>query len=62
MCGAGRLLGGRGSLFEKSSAKTLNELQRFSLCRQSASDLVAVTYGVGLFGLNSGVPAKRVVV
>ena len=41
--------------------KLLNMLHQFSDCRQGVSELTAVKYGIGLFGLSRRVPAKSVV-
>jgi len=53
--------GRRDAAFEKAWQNFLNSYSGFVRCRQSALELTAVTYGFGLFGLNRGVPAKRVV-
>ena len=47
---------------KKAWQKLLNDYSGFVGCRESLSDLTAGMYGVGTFGLNSDVPAKRVVV
>jgi len=45
---------------KKAWQKLLNSYSGFVQCRQSVTDLAAVTYGFGLFGLSRRVPAKSV--
>ena len=48
--------------FEKAWQNFLKSYSGFVQCRQGVSELTAVTYGFGLFGFGSEVPARRVVV
>ena len=53
--------GRRDAAFEKAWQNFLKSYSGFVQCRQGVSELTAGTYSIGLFGLNSGVPARRVV-
>ena len=52
--------GWRDAAFEKAWQNFLKSYSGFVQCRQGVSELTAVTYGVGLFGLSRRVPAKSV--